>query len=167
MNWLDVVSRIVHVGTAIVLVGGATFLRFVLLPAAERIEQSAHEALADSIREKWKRFVHLGIVLLLASGFYNYVRALPLHQGDSLYHALVGTKILAAFVVFFIASALVGRSPALESVRRHRKRWLAILLILAAIIVAISGFVKVRGASSPDRDIETSTPPVADLSETR
>jgi hypothetical protein len=57
----------------------------------------------------------------------------------------MGVKILLALGVFFIAAALVGRSPALEPIRQNRAKWLRVLVALALIIVCISGFLKVRG----------------------
>ena len=66
--------------------------------------------LIPAIRARWKKFVHGGIALLILSGAFNYYRAMPLHKGDGLYHGLIGTKIILALVVFFLASALVGRS---------------------------------------------------------
>lgn len=150
---VDVLSRIVHVGTAIALVGGSVFMLLVLLPAAQAISEEAHQTLRAAILGRWKRFVHLGIGLFLVSGFYNFFRALPAHQGDGLYHALVGTKILLALGVFFIASALVGRSAKFEFMRQARGTWLAILVLLASLIVALSGFVKVRGPRPSEADI--------------
>lgn len=142
---IDTISRIVHVSTAIVLVGGSVFMTFVLLPTASQISDGEHEKLRGLINGRWKRFVHAGILLFLVTGFYNYFQQMQYHKGDGLYHALVGTKILLALGLFFIASALVGRSKAFESVRASRARWLKIMVLLAAIIVGISGFVKVRG----------------------
>jgi uncharacterized membrane protein len=144
--WIvDVISRIVHVGTAITLVGGSVFMLWVLMPSAKELSDETHQKLATAITSRWKRFVHIGIALFLISGIYNFVRALPNHRGDGLYHALIGTKILLALAVFFIAAALVGRSASLEPIRRNRAKWLKILVTLAAVIVIISGFVKVRG----------------------
>ena len=143
--FVDWISRFLHIATAITLIGGSIFLRFVLLPAAERLAPAAQETLTTELVARWKRIVHLGIVLFLASGFYNYYRAIPDHRGDGLYHALVGTKILLALIVFFLAAALVGRSAALEPIRRQRRRSLTALVLLATVIVAISGWVKVRG----------------------
>ena len=142
---LDTLSRIVHIATAITLVGGSVFSLFVLLPSARQLSDDAHDQLRTAVTSRWKRFVHAGILLFLLSGFYNYVRAIPQHRGDGLYHALLGTKMLLALVVFFLAAALVGRSAKLEPIRRNRATWLKVLVLLAAIIVAISGFVKVRG----------------------
>ncbi len=135
-----VISRWIHVGTAIVLVGGTTFLRLIVHPAIHE----SHPELMGNIRERWKKFVHAGIALFLISGFYNYFQAMPLHKGDGLYHALVGVKILLAFLVFFLASALVGRSSGTQKFRDQAPKWTLIMLSVSFLIVAISGFVKVR-----------------------
>lgn len=142
---IDVVSRVVHVATVIVLVGGSVFLRLVLMPAADGLPEAEHEALKERLLGRWKRVVHVGILLLLLTGLYNYLGVTRVqHEGDSLYHALVGTKILLALVLFFLASALVGRSAALQGLRNKSKTTLAVMITIAAVIVAISGFVKVR-----------------------
>ena len=150
MEILDTVSRIVHVSTAITLVGGSVFMLLVLMPAAKELPDEPHSQLAEAIRTRWKRFVHLGILLFLVSGLYNYVRARPDHRGDGLYHALLGTKMLLAVGVFFLAAALVGRSKKLEPIRQARCKWLKVLVIVAALIVGISGFVKVRGVQTDE-----------------
>ena len=149
MEILDTVSRVVHISTAIVLVGGSVFTLLVLMPAAKQLPDEPHGQLAEAITGRWKRFVHIGVSLFIISGVYNYVRALPNHQGDALYHALLGVKMLLALGVFFLAAALVGRSTKLELIRRNRCTWLTVLVFLAAVIVAISGYVKVRGIPTP------------------
>lgn len=159
---LQVVSRIVHVLMAIALMGGTIFAFCVLLPSAQDLEEGAHRKLAEGIQRRWKWIVHLAIALLLISGFYNYMMALGGHRGDSLYHALLGTKMLIALVVFFIAAALVGRSEALQGMREARRRWTGIAVLLACVIVGISGFVKVRGlpAAAPQQQAPEN-PPIA------
>ncbi|NND98073.1 MAG: hypothetical protein HKN47_12165 [Pirellulaceae bacterium] len=147
---VDILSRIIHVLTAITLVGGSIFTLLVLLPSAKELTEDAHNTLAAAVTGRWKRFVHNGILLFLVTGMYNYVRAVPLHKGDGLYHALVGTKMLLALGIFFLAAALVGRSAKLESIRQHRAKWLRVLVLLAVVVVAISGFVKVRGPVTAD-----------------
>ena len=139
-----VLSRWVHVGTAIVVLGGAVFLRYVLLPAAAPLPEAEHLALRERLMGRWRKFIGIGIGLLLLSGFYNYlVVALPGHKGDGLYHGLIGTKIILAFVVFFLASALGGRAKAFAGLRENSRAWLAVTIALGAIIVAISGYLKV------------------------
>ncbi len=143
---IDIISRIVHVLTAITLVGGSIFTLLVLMPSAKELSDEAHKQLAAAINGRWKRFVHTGILLFLVSGLYNYVRAIPNHRGDGLYHALIGTKMLLALGIFFLASALVGRSEKLAGIRANRAKWVKVLVLLAVIVVSISGFVKVRGS---------------------
>src|SRR3954464_2838898 len=119
---LNTLSRWLHVGTAIVLLGGSVFLRFVALPAAERLTSEASETLRERVRATWKLFVHAGVALLLVSGLYNYLAVLaPKHQGDGLYHALMGIKILVALAVFFLVEVLVGRAAAFEKLRQNSK----------------------------------------------
>lgn len=145
MEFIDILSRWAHIGTVIVLVGGSAFMRFALMPAAAELPEDQHQALRERIFARWRKIVMIGITLILISGLYNFVRALPHLQDDSkgLYHGLIGTKILLALIVFFLASALVGRSEKFEPLRQKSKMWLGILLLLAAIIVGISGYAKV------------------------
>ena len=147
---VNVASRWIHIMTAIVVVGGTCFVRFVLLPAAEKLSAAEHDQLRGFIMRTWRKFVHGGIVLFLASGLYNYLAvAVPSHRGDRVYHALMGVKITLAFVVFFLASVLVGRSAAFETLRRDGKKWLLVLIGLAAVIVLISSFLKVTRPGHP------------------
>lgn len=142
---LDVLSRFIHVAAAIVMVGGTVFMRFVLMPAAKELPEAEHDQLRQRLLARWKRVVHGGIALLLLSGLYNYMQQIPKHKGDGLYHALLGTKMLLALGVFFIASALVGRSATFEKMRQNRAKWMGLIVLLSALIVGISGFLKVRG----------------------
>lgn len=68
---LDVLSRWLHVGTAIVILGGSFFLRVVLMPAAAALPEAEHAALRERLMATWRRVVHLGIALFLLSGLYS------------------------------------------------------------------------------------------------
>ena len=83
---------------------------------------------------------------------------MPNHKGDGLYHALVGVKMILALGVFFIASALVGRSKGLAFVREKRVFWLRLLVTVAFVIVGISSFVKVRGPGPVKTSAQVSEP---------
>ena len=144
MEALDIVSRVVHVATAIVVLGGSIFMRFVLMPAATQLPEEEQQALRGRITGTWKVVVMIGIVLFLASGFYNYlVVSLPEHRGDTLYNALMGIKILLAFSIFFLASALTGRAVAFDRIRQNEKLWLGITILLGVLVVVIAGYLKV------------------------
>jgi uncharacterized membrane protein len=147
---LTVLSRWLHIGTAIVLLGGSIFLRYVMMPAAAGLPETDHAAFRDRLMGRWRKFVSAGIGLLLLSGGYNYLAvAIPAHKGDGAYHGLVGTKILLAFVVFFLASALAGKAKAFNAIREGRRKWLAVVIAFSAVIVAISGYVKIAHPGKP------------------
>ncbi|MCA9076346.1 MAG: hypothetical protein KDA93_15060 [Planctomycetaceae bacterium] len=153
MTLIDVFSRWAHIGAAIVLIGGSVFTRFVLMPAATGLQESEHDALRERIMGRWRKFVMGGILVLLVSGFYNYIMvAIPAHKGDGLYHGLMGTKILLGIGAFFLASVLAGRSPRFEGLREQSAKWLGILILISAIVVAIGGFLKVAVKSRPAPD---------------
>ena len=156
MSIIDLLSRWIHVGTAIVLLGGASYIRFILLPAASELPDEHHQRLRELTVARWKRFVHIGIVLLLLTGFYNYFQASPAAEFKGRYHMLVGIKILVALLLFFVASALVGRSAAFERMRRNPKRSLGLLLLLGVVIVGISGYLRVAGTAALRAEIPAS-----------
>lgn len=145
---IEVISRVLHVLAAILLFGGTLFLAFVVRPAAKDLPEDEHEALQERIAKKWRAYVGMAIGLLIFSGFYNYLMvAMPEHNavGDKKYHMFMGIKILLAFVVFFFASVLPGRAPAFNKMRENAKLWTTVTIVLATLVVAIAGFLRVRG----------------------
>jgi putative copper export protein len=89
-------------------------------------------------------YVHLSIGFLLLSGFYtfiNYLRGYQFPEGSK-YHMLFGIKFLLALAIFFIASMLVGRSEASTRFRQRREFWLTLNVVLAVVLVCISGILR-------------------------
>jgi uncharacterized membrane protein len=143
INWAAVASRWLHIVGAIIAVGGAIFIRAIVLPSTRSLPADTAQTIRDAFRKRWSMIYGICIVVLLASGLYNYlVVAVPQHRGQGLYNALIGVKIILAFAVFFLGSALVGRSPAFENLRRNAPRWLIINIGLALIVVAIATVLK-------------------------
>lgn len=153
---VGIAARWLHIGSAILLFGGTFCLKFVVGPVLK--DQSLE--LREAVRGRWKRVVHATIAGLLISGLYNYIRALPAHKGDGLWHAMVDTKILLALGVFFLASVLVGRSSGTQKFRDNAAKWTSIALILGSIIIAMSGVAKVTRtkAVNPAADAAVETP---------
>jgi len=149
-------SRCLHVLGAIVLLGGAIFTRYVLMPAASQLPEAEHDQLKRGITRRWKPFVHGGITILVLSGFYNYLGvAAAQHQGDGKYHMLMGIKILLAMFVFFIVSVLPGRVRVFEGMRRNSRMWLTIAIVCATVVVILAGILKIRGIPATAAPAET------------
>jgi uncharacterized membrane protein len=142
VHFFGVLMRWLHITGAVVAAGGTIFGLLVMLPALRGLEPDVRSDIMESVRKRFSLLFMAGIAALVASGFYNYIAVeIPQHQGQGLYHGLMGAKIALAMVVFFIGSALVGRSKAFEGLRRKRRRWmrrnvtlLLIILVLAAIL---------------------------------
>ena len=144
--------RWAHLLAAAVAVGGLAFARFGLLPAINGFDEETRERIHDSIRRRWLPWVIGSITLLLASGLANFLlfNARVKDEGwaggewmrETSYHALFGAKFLLALVVFYLASALVGRGAGTQWVRNDRATWLSLTLGLAVAVVMISGWMR-------------------------
>ncbi len=140
---LLIVSRWFHLSAVIVAIGGTLFLRWVLHPAAAKaLAAGDQDVLRGAVIARWARFVHACVAVILLTGTYNLYVMLAAHKGQPLYHSLLGTKILLALALFFIAIAITGRNPAFEKMRRKRLAWMTVNLVLAGAIVAISNVLK-------------------------
>ncbi len=158
INVILLVSRWFHIVAAIVTVGGAAYLRFALLPsAAQTLEEETHKRLREALRARWARVVHASIALLLLTGAINFVILTTPAKIDPMpYHAIFGVKFLTALLLFVIATALVGRSQAFAKVRRRNRAWLNALLVLAGVIVLLSGLLgQIRAAHQASSDRPT------------
>ncbi|MGL4461845.1 MAG: hypothetical protein ACRC1K_06790 [Planctomycetia bacterium] len=136
----NVLLRWIHIGSAVTLVGGTVFTRFVVLPAAAPLPADVHDEFKTRLVRRWAPFVHALILLLLASGIT--VMLLKIRSMPPVYHALLGLKILLALSVMFFASALVGRSKGLQKFRDQAKIWLTVNVVLAVLIVMLSGVLR-------------------------
>ncbi len=143
LDLLDLLMRWLHITGAIVAGGGSIFALFALLPAMLSLQDEVRSDLHERIRRRFVVMFMASVVALLVSGFYNYLRnEIPSHQGQGLYHGLMGLKILLAFAVFFLGSALTGRAPAFAGIRAKRKRWLGVNIFLVLVIVALAGILR-------------------------
>ncbi len=151
MTWLGITLRWFHVVAAIMAVGGMIFMRFALAPSIRVLADEQRQALHQQIRSRWAKMVAASILFLFVSGLWNYIRFL----GDSktwgdqwrgeyngIYQAAFGVKFLLALVIFFLASALAGRTEATKRFRQNARFWMTVNVILALIVVALSGILR-------------------------
>ena len=149
-------SRWLHLLAAITAVGGTIFIRFALQPTLATLPDEQRRSLHESLLARWSKVVMASIFFLLASGIYNFIVINGnLKTGNQamqdlrpMYHALFGVKFVLALGIFFIASALVGRSPAFAKVRANAKLWATVNISLAVVLVCLSGFMRVSRDSA-------------------
>ena len=143
MSALQIVLRWMHIVPAVVAGGTTVFSALALLPAVGTLPESQRPAFREAVMSRWRVVVMICIGLLLASGLANFfLYQAPAHRGQPLYHALFGVKFLLAMNVFFLASALTGRSPALERIRVNARYWTAVNAGLVLAILLISGVLR-------------------------
>ena len=156
IDYLLLVSRWLHLAAVIVAVGGAAFTLLALMPAAKAtLPDQVHARLRDVLRTRWSTIVFTCIGVLLLTGSLNFaLLAMPPKVDPIPYHPIFGVKFFAAMGVFFIASALAGTAPGLAKMRERRAMWLTWLLVLAGVIVLLSGILsQIRtgnGVSRPE-----------------
>jgi uncharacterized membrane protein len=151
------ISRWLHILAAMAAVGGPMFIRLAMLPAMATLTEDKRKQLHEQLRRRWSKVVMAAIVFLIASGLYNFISFRnaavdwgPQWQSGShnmwLYQMLFGVKVVLALVLFFLASAITGRSDALAKFRENLRLWITVNLLLGILIVCISGQLRMMHA---------------------
>src|SRR5262249_2939933 len=137
--WLNVVVRWIHITAAVVGVGGAVFLLWVLLSAARAAGADESRPVLEIVHRRYRGLVRSVMALLLLTGAYNLVLVIPraraLGSMKPVYHSVLGTKILLALALFGIAEALLASSGGVARLATGRARGLAAVVGLALLIL--------------------------------
>lgn len=151
---LGLLLRWGHILAAVVALGGLFFSRFALLPALDDLDEAARQRVHDGVRRSWLMWVIGAITILLVTGLVNYLLTISRAGSEAWggdgrawmryhkYHALMGAKILFAFALFYVASAIVGRGEGSRWARDDRRKSLGIALGLGLAVVIISGYLR-------------------------
>jgi hypothetical protein len=143
MNGVALVLRWLHIVPAVMGGGAAFFAALALLPTLREMPEPTRSAIRSAVADRWRPVLSASIGLLLLSGIANFVLFQgPAHAGQALYLALFGVKVLAALGVFFLASALMGRSEALQPVRDNGALWTKVNAGLVLLVLLISGVLR-------------------------
>jgi len=143
MSALPIVLRFLHIAPAVAAGGATIFARIALLPALATLPEADRLRLREAIDRRWRVVVMVCITLLFLSGITNFVLyQAPVHKGQSVYQALFGVKFILALMVFFLASALSGRSATLASIRANSRFYVGIAAVLVLAIVLISNVLR-------------------------
>lgn len=145
MELVAYLFRWLHVLSAILLLGGAFFMRAVLMPSAETLPDEPHQQLRAEVRKRWARWIHPGVGVLLIAGLVNYyLKITTFHLKGTNYHMLLGIKILLGLFVMVVAVMLIGRSSLAQKMQKNAKFWLNLNLALAVVVVCLSGYLRLQ-----------------------
>jgi hypothetical protein len=137
MAALVIFMRFLHIASAMTLVGGAAAWRFAGA-AAESVSGEARSRVGNAFGAAWKPFAIAGIVGILISGAFNFLRKSGL---SPTYHAIFGVKVLLALHIF--ATLILAARP--DNSRRMRQ--LTGAVISGVLIVALSAVLRWLGQS--------------------
>jgi putative copper export protein len=143
--WFNVFVRWLHVTSAVVGVGALIFWRLVLIPAEQARDAAGRQQLMDEVLPPFKRIVHSALGLLLLTGAYNFWAAIPKVPAltyHTLYHSIIGTKILLVLVLFGMVTAVLSSSPASGNMQEGRRRWVTLIILLALVILFLSAILR-------------------------
>ena len=155
MELIALVVRWLHILAATVTVGRADLHSFRGAAGVGQGRQLHQEA--GAIAARWRMLIYVSMAVFLATGLWNYLGVARWREFDPAiqgrYHMLLGIKLLLALGLFFVLSALAGRSAKLAFIRDNAKTWFTLALSLGIMIVALSGclrhFQKPAAAGQP------------------
>ena len=139
---LNLLARWAHILAAMTAVGGTIFARAVVVPTLEGVPDVQRSELHAAMRRRWSKIVAASIGFLLLSGFYNFLYTVIEYRVPKWYHMVFGIKFLLALALFMIASLLAGKTTAAENLRKNLKFWLNLNIVLAVLIVCLSGVLR-------------------------
>jgi len=138
-SWMvAILSRWVHLSFACLLVGGAFFVAF-LVPGATTAEavEPATAPVNLQIRRGLKMMVHSSVLFLLITGTYNAILNWPAYwKNIPLTHALFGSHLLLALIIFVILMVMLARKQPRTAERRGLR--IAVVLMFLTVLVASS-----------------------------
>jgi uncharacterized transporter YbjL len=141
MLTLNLIMRWLHIFSAITAVGATIFLRLVLIPSLTGLPDEARALLLKNMSGRLRTVIHSAIGGIIISGLYN---THVLWKTSIAPYALVYVvKVSLALIIFIVAILLTSSRPKWAAFQANRKKWLAVNVILAVIIVALSSYLRV------------------------
>jgi uncharacterized membrane protein len=115
MDIVALLSRWLHIASAVFLVGSALFGRFVLAPAADALDSASRADFDNRVAARFRTLVNVAMLLAVVSGLYNFLAKDSYPPG---YHMAFGIKMLLTLHVFAV-SAMLGKTG-LDPAKRSR-----------------------------------------------
>ncbi len=136
---LGVLSRWLHITSAVLLIGGAIYARTVAVPALRALAAEDRLRARAVLVVRFRSIVYAAIAGLLVSGTYSLLT----HPGHTrLYHIWFGVKMLLAAHIF-AAATLAVRTPEEKSDDPSRgARRLSGVVISGLLVLLIAAYLR-------------------------
>jgi uncharacterized membrane protein len=146
-GWLMFASRLLHILSAIILVGGLFYIWAIVTPAnASLASETAPGASVDHYfggrRATWARWIGFASLILLATGLWNFISMVTANKLHFTYHILGTLKIVLALVLMMFAALLAGRTATADALRRNWRFWLTLSLLIGIITVTVGSVMR-------------------------
>jgi uncharacterized membrane protein len=143
---LYVVLRILHILSAMILVGGLFYTKTILLPAG--VDPYAGQ------RHVWARWVGLASGFLLVTGLINFMNIMTAAKANGTplppaYHMLFGIKFLLGLLLMFLAAIISGKTALAEKFRQKMGMWLGVAWTVSLAIVILGSLLRTFHDSFP------------------
>ena len=158
MPALVILSRYLHILSAILAFGGLFFMRVVLPLGLAQADAASREAVFLRCRRVFKMLIHTAVLLLLLTGAFNTYSAWHDYRlNKPLMHGLWGPHMLLGVIAMIIALVLLAPK---EPPRWHRAGAMInlIILFLAVLFASSLKFVRDSEMRKYAPKPETSTP---------
>ena len=138
MDILAIIVRVVHVGSAIALLGGTLYAVTILMMSLRVVDEGLRSSILETARRRFYRIAHPALILLIATGFYSFIRDMPIYKevGPAA-HGLLGVKIILAVLILGIVFA-----QTFKVLKGNPLTWAKVNLLLGTIIIILAAIVR-------------------------
>ena len=140
---LAAIVRVLHVGSAIALLGGALYAVTTQMLSLRVVDEGLRGSILEAARRRFYRTAHPALLILVATGFCTFMRDMksvykPMaDELGPMVHGLLGVKILLALVILAIVFA-----QTFKVIKTNPIRWARINLALGTVIIIIAAIVR-------------------------
>ena len=140
MTVLNLLMRWLHIFSVSTAVGATVFMRLVLVPSLSGLGGETRAQLMQNLAARARMLIHGAIGGILISGLYN--THLLWKTSVFPYGVIYFLKVTLALVIFMVAFFLTSSNPKRAAFQANRKKWLAVNMTLAIIVIALSAVLR-------------------------
>jgi predicted exporter len=139
--FLHLLSRFIHIGSVILLLGGVVYARQVLVPVLNTLPEDLRMQAAAGTQLRYRTTLYVLLVLIVISGLYNFF-SYPGPKHGQTYQIWFGIKML--LVAHILSSAILWATAPYGdiTVAGKSKHRLISIAISGIIVVFISAYLR-------------------------